>query len=540
VAKDVFVSLCMIVKNEERYLARALESARPLADEIIVVDTGSSDATVAIAKRHGARVFRFEWVDDFAAARNASLRPARGEWIVVLDADEFFAPGHAERLRRMLEQAAPTVAGYRVYQTNLADDQGGAVIDKSTTIRVFRNRAHHRYQYPIHEQIVDSLRDGTVEPSDVELLHSGFIQSVAQERGKAERNRTLLERFLASLPEGHPHRPYLHMQLGTEYRRSGDNERAFAEICLALENLETIARVPYNRAFGTVVVNHYGFLAITRGQPALAHAAAQRAIDCGLDTPSMWFMRGWAAVEEGRTAEGVRDLLWSIAVAEQGTGREDFVSPTEMEQAWYLATHSLLRAGALPAAAAMAVHALRWAPESDRFLAVASALAEVGGGELRPFIASRVPAAAAPGLAQRALGEGRLETAAALAQRLGQLGDPGGRVVAAKVALRRGDWADAAALLREAYAEPATRAEVAGVWAVCLMALGHPLGERLAVLEAEPDTARRALLAEMVGGPVRSPKPPPDAYAAVEAQLRSFGFKATAGGAGTGTGEESA
>lgn len=525
-ARDVFVSLCMIAKNEERYLARALASAKPVADELIVADTGSTDATVQIARDHGARVVHFDWIDDFAAARNASLRPARGEWVVVLDADEYFAPGHAERLRRMLETAPEGVTAYRVYQTNLADESGTRVIDKSTTIRVFRNRASHRYQYPIHEQVVDSLRGGTVEPSDIELLHSGFIAAVSAERGKPDRNRVLLERFLGTLPEGHPHLAYVHMQLGTEYRRIQDSERAFEQFSAALADLEKIAAIPHNRAFGTILVNHYVVLALQSGRADLAYAAAQRALDAGLTAPSVWFSRGWADVDRGNVADGVRDFLWSIVLAENSTGREEFVSPTEMENAWFLATQSLLRVGAMPAAAAVAIHALRWAPDSDRFLALASAVAEVSDGQLRPFIVARCPDAAVGHLMRKTLAEGRLEIAAALCERAPFDDAPDLRLVAAKVAMRRGQVAQAATFLQAASAVDATRSEASAVLAISLGILGRPLAERLAALEAEPDVGRRAALTEIVGGP--SPATPPGAavYDALALELGGYGLSA--------------
>jgi len=101
------VSLCMIVKNEEAYLADCLASAKPFVDEMVIVDTGSTDRTVEIAQRFGANVFHFPWCDDFAAARNESLRHASGDWILEVDADERVPPELAQEIRAAIETAAP-------------------------------------------------------------------------------------------------------------------------------------------------------------------------------------------------------------------------------------------------------------------------------------------------------------------------------------------------------------------------------------------------------------------------------------------------
>ena len=101
-ARSARCSLCMIVRDEERYLAGCLESVVDLVDEIVVVDTGSTDSTPDIARRFGARVFNFQWVDDFSAARNESLRHATGEWIFWLDADERLDAPNRRKFQQLL------------------------------------------------------------------------------------------------------------------------------------------------------------------------------------------------------------------------------------------------------------------------------------------------------------------------------------------------------------------------------------------------------------------------------------------------------
>ena len=98
------LSVCMIVKNEERFLGQCLASVKDIADELIVIDTGSTDRTVEIAREHGAQVGNFEWCNDFAAARNASIAPATGDWILFLDADEELSPTEKAELPRLLSQ----------------------------------------------------------------------------------------------------------------------------------------------------------------------------------------------------------------------------------------------------------------------------------------------------------------------------------------------------------------------------------------------------------------------------------------------------
>ena len=98
------ISACVIVKNEEKNLPRWLESMRRIADEIVVVDTGSTDRTVDLAKAAGARVFSFAWIDDFAAAKNFALEKATGDWVVFPDADEYFTAADSSKVREWIRR----------------------------------------------------------------------------------------------------------------------------------------------------------------------------------------------------------------------------------------------------------------------------------------------------------------------------------------------------------------------------------------------------------------------------------------------------
>src|SRR5205085_1718017 len=107
------VSLCMIARNEERFLPACLDAVRAAVDEIVLVDTGSTDRTVAIAESYGARVLHERWDDDFSAPRNVSLRAATGDWILVLDADEVVQPGGTAKIRELVQE--PSASGYHLH-----------------------------------------------------------------------------------------------------------------------------------------------------------------------------------------------------------------------------------------------------------------------------------------------------------------------------------------------------------------------------------------------------------------------------------------
>lgn len=227
------ISLCMIVKNEADVIANCLRSAQEAADEMIVVDTGSTDETAAIARRAGAKVYSREWRQDFAAARNESLELARGKWILVMDADEWLSDGHAALLRRYVADN-PAADGIFVRIRNYVgagDKHAGSSV--SSALRLFRNKRPYRYEGRIHEQIVQPIL--TANPaakllfSDIEFQHGGYLPEVVRRKNKVERNMTLLQQELRQTDSESFHR----YNLGVEYIRSGDCERALEQFRLS-------------------------------------------------------------------------------------------------------------------------------------------------------------------------------------------------------------------------------------------------------------------------------------------------------------------
>jgi tetratricopeptide (TPR) repeat protein len=190
------ISLTMIVKNEAAMLDRCLASVRDLVDEIIVVDTGSSDHTKDIAGQHGARVFDLPWPDSFAAARNESIRHANGQWLLWLDADEYFDDANRDKLRQLLADLSDDTA-YVMRQRS--PSHGSATLVGQ--VRLFRNHPAIRWDYRVHEQILPSVKRAghAVRDTDIFIEHSGYLDPALRHK-KLERNLRLLHLDMAERP----------------------------------------------------------------------------------------------------------------------------------------------------------------------------------------------------------------------------------------------------------------------------------------------------------------------------------------------------
>ena len=188
---DLTLSLCMIVKDEEKNLADCIRSVKPVVDEIIVVDTGSVDDTRKIAEGLGAKVFEFPWCDDFAAARNESIRHATGDYILWLDADDRISHEDRQGLQRLKERFPSSKnLTYRLRIINQNID-GEAVVNYQ--LRIFPNVKGACFEGQVHEQVFPSLnRLGIkVVEEDVHVLHTGY-EDEETSKAKAERNLHIL------------------------------------------------------------------------------------------------------------------------------------------------------------------------------------------------------------------------------------------------------------------------------------------------------------------------------------------------------------
>ena len=192
----------MIVRDEETNISKCLSSVAGLFDEIVVVDTGSTDRTRGDCPGVRARVFDFVWVDDFAAARNAALARAKGDYAFWLDADDVVDPPERERIKALLGGLRPGddaayVSGARAIRspTATAGRRSSTISGCSLCDRMCR------WTYRVHEQILPALRRANVPVrwTDVTVRHTGYSDPALRER-KLQRDEKILQDDLAARP----------------------------------------------------------------------------------------------------------------------------------------------------------------------------------------------------------------------------------------------------------------------------------------------------------------------------------------------------
>ncbi|MFN3166957.1 MAG: glycosyltransferase [Phycisphaeraceae bacterium] len=252
------VSLCMIARDNEDTIYDALASARPWVDEIVVIDTGSTDRTPEIASEFGARLERFEWCDDFASARNKSLDYASAQWLFWMDTDDILPEGSGRQLREALQQGYPDDVMGLIMQVHCpsnqdpgsqgrlsnvdAEDYTDAAGKQASThdsamtvvdhVKVFRNNPNLRFEGRIHEQILPAIRraGGRVVWTDCHVIHAGADHSPEGTRRKLERDLRILRQDIQERPK----HPFVMFNLGMTLLHQNDYEEAktYLEACV--------------------------------------------------------------------------------------------------------------------------------------------------------------------------------------------------------------------------------------------------------------------------------------------------------------------
>ena len=229
------LSLSMIVRDEATRIEACLRSVQDFVDEMVVVDTGSTDETVALAQACGARIEHLEWPGDFAPARNAALEHVKGDWVLVLDADEQLRTEAIPKLKALMAQPDVLVINL------LRHELGAAMAPYSNVSRLFRRHPRIQWSKPYHSMIDESvaalMRDepqwriaNCAEPA---LLHDGYRPELLSGTDKAERLRQSMERWL----EEQPGDPYACAKLGALEVSEGNRDRGIKLLRHGLETL---------------------------------------------------------------------------------------------------------------------------------------------------------------------------------------------------------------------------------------------------------------------------------------------------------------
>ena len=269
------LSLSMIVRDEEARLGECLRSVQGFADELVVVDTGSSDATVAIAEAAGARVERITWPGDFAPARNQAMEFLNGDWVLVLDVDEQLRTEAIPALKALMAQPDVLVINLLRYEV------GAAMAPYSSVSRLFRRHPSIQWSRPYHSMIDDSVRALLeTEPqwriadcSEPAILHDGYRPELLEGSDKADRLRQAMEDDLRDRPGD----PYASAKLGGLLISEGKTDDAIPLLQAGLQHCDGGSAERYE------LLLHLG-LALTPSDPAQAVRCYRQALEIPLDT----------------------------------------------------------------------------------------------------------------------------------------------------------------------------------------------------------------------------------------------------------------
>jgi len=298
--KSPTLSLCMIVKDEEEHLPNALNSVKDAVDEIIIVDTGSTDNTIEIARSFGAKVYHYEWNNDFASARNEALKYATCDWILSMDADDEMNADDIRRLKEVLSEtdalgfAIPIFSEIYDRQTNM----------KNTTVnylvRIFKNDPQIRFSRRIHEFVDQSIYDigGKIEILEIPVFHRGYIDVEILNK-KLERNKRLLEVALEENPEDHS----LLVYMGKTYMEENELDKAEEYYRRAINIVETSNKRYASLFFLQTAYIDLGNLLVQKERFEEAIEYFNKAIAIDPNFPDTYYHIGMAYYNKGRFEE---------------------------------------------------------------------------------------------------------------------------------------------------------------------------------------------------------------------------------------------
>ncbi len=311
------ISLCMIVKNEEDWLEQCLKSVRPIISEIIFVDTGSTDRSVEIARNFGAKIYTFEWTDDFSAARNFSLQQAAGDWIFVLDPDEAIA---ARDLKSLQEKTLAEGVCCEMSQRHYTNDHrlsnfipcSGEFPEwerhypgyfESSLCRLFPNHKGIHYRGRIHELVEHSIKEIPglrIRRINERIHHYGHTPEVKRKKTKSEIYSPLGEAKTKEQPRDWK----AYFELGVEHNCNGrhaESAEAFTKsVALNPDHIETWV--------------NFGYVLCELGRHDEAENALKRALALNPDNEEAWCNLGVVCMRRGVFQKAAEVLIRAVTI----------------------------------------------------------------------------------------------------------------------------------------------------------------------------------------------------------------------------------
>jgi glycosyltransferase involved in cell wall biosynthesis len=298
------ISICIIVKNDEENLRRCLEHLKLYPYEIVVVDTGSIDQTIAVAHEYTDKVYDFTWCNDFSAARNYAIGKASNQYILMIDSDEFVENLDQDELEALIRKFPDQVG--RIHRFNIFTRNETEFTGHEYVNRLF-DKERFEYAGKIHEQIVlKNDKNYRTYPLPIDVYHNGYNGSFDQRKQKAERNIKLL----LDMQQENPEDSYILYQLGKSYYFQEDYHRAVDFFSKALE-YDLDPRLEYV----IDMVESYGYALINAGHrsEALGLESVYQEFESSAD---FVYMMGFVYMENALFNEAIREYLKATKYAE--------------------------------------------------------------------------------------------------------------------------------------------------------------------------------------------------------------------------------
>ena len=319
------ISLNMIVKDEADFIEECLASVKDVVDEIVVVDTGSSDRTPELARSLGAQVHSFAWCDDFAAARNHGLKHCTGDWVLSLDADEQLDPETKSDIRREVAKDRVDVWYLRIVNLYQGAEAGGEV----RLARLFRRVPGMKYIGRIHEQPDQNLANAVAGHSQARILHHGYDPDVMRSKNKHARNVALLESALRESEDGPPMLRSNYLHYWAMAAHGAERLRRFEMFAAYIEHhpdltAQRIAWIPSG-------LLHYAVALRNVGRPREAAKVARDLLTRFGEAPYLHALVAAGALAEGHIEEAETEVRRALAAdAPLDAAHREYVIPSEI------------------------------------------------------------------------------------------------------------------------------------------------------------------------------------------------------------------